>query len=237
MLSPCGCKGTIAHVHRDCIQGWIDVHGNRCEMCKQIYSARYLTSVSLCKDLTVCALSLVFGFVGIVFGAFLMAYAMEDGDLVKVPWRTCTILWWSIVLNGAYTSLKCGYYGAKVTTYYILWVSRDPRQFVVVAGHLVRYHYTTLRMQWAFFRLRRHLRRQVEREQYFERREADIYRRQEAARARVDEVGRQIERNSRLIARNSRLIARNDLIIEALVSPRRSRRLIEATEARAETIE
>ncbi|KAF1743691.1 hypothetical protein MXB_4543 [Myxobolus squamalis] len=34
LISPCKCKGSLAHVHEDCLQKWMKIkYGTKCELC------------------------------------------------------------------------------------------------------------------------------------------------------------------------------------------------------------
>lgn len=38
-VSPCACKGSVAHVHLDCLRGWYKQTGkDHCEICKGKYN-------------------------------------------------------------------------------------------------------------------------------------------------------------------------------------------------------
>lgn len=43
LLSVCDCSGSCKHVHRDCLQKWIDVsHSTHCELCRAEYTHNYV---------------------------------------------------------------------------------------------------------------------------------------------------------------------------------------------------
>lgn len=44
LLSVCDCSGSCKHVHRDCLQKWIDVsHSTHCELCRAEYTHTYVS--------------------------------------------------------------------------------------------------------------------------------------------------------------------------------------------------
>ena len=48
LIKPCKCNGTIAYVHKACLETWINASGsNHCEICNDVYLPPYDTPVPI----------------------------------------------------------------------------------------------------------------------------------------------------------------------------------------------
>ena len=52
LLQPCYCKGTIAFVHRSCLENWLNQTGSTfCELCRFNYDVELTHRYSICQSL------------------------------------------------------------------------------------------------------------------------------------------------------------------------------------------
>lgn len=52
LIQPCYCKGTIAFVHRTCLENWLNQIGSTfCELCRFNYDVELTHRYSICKSL------------------------------------------------------------------------------------------------------------------------------------------------------------------------------------------
>ncbi|KAF7993793.1 hypothetical protein HCN44_010400 [Aphidius gifuensis] len=90
LVSPCRCKGTLAHIHLSCLERWLNESSrNHCELCQHIYEA-IKTPRYRCL-LTRCGIMFFLTIIGLGYCTAVYLLVKEQ----VVPWYR----WWESTVN------------------------------------------------------------------------------------------------------------------------------------------
>ncbi|RWS10723.1 hypothetical protein B4U79_18065 [Dinothrombium tinctorium] len=61
LIEPCGCRGSSAHVHENCLANWFQTsHSLRCEICNTLYSSAVINKlIDILMIIADCKITLV----------------------------------------------------------------------------------------------------------------------------------------------------------------------------------